>query len=815
MAKIAASPKRMFRPESKPASAAADADFSFRLYAARLAARLWCSLLLLGMFHQWLEPLRIMGSPEGKIYYGLLLVLTAGLLAAGSIGFPSGMTAVLALAALCQSMVYLFGDGRGWLWLLDFGPALVKDISAWAQTGSMDGISQASRVLVLLTGWILLILSVQLLALNRHTVLLFLSISTVYLYAFELTSEIDMFWAIVRAFGFGLLLQFSVVFFRHSAAGTPAGIGLELLTGNEAGRSVRRGVWKPGIILGLAALLILSGVTASAAAALLLPVKPSEAFSLRQAFSSLEAWADSHRTDGIPAAVTGYEGSDKELGRPLELRKEVYFTAVSPVRTYWRGQTLSYYDGRGWSDPEDAAAAGQEAASAQEEEKEQAPAGSIVQKITFAEPQHGTVPLFSGGVLRQVEKVEFQPAPTDEPEPPAYTLLKDQSTEAAYIKMALSGSGIYGYQIESEVTPDAVREQAQTEPQAGLAASPDPSEVRYLDLQLPADLPDSVRELARSITAGTSSRYAAAEAVENYLLANYSYSLESTVPAEGHDFVEDFLFRQRTGYCDHFSTAMVVLLRSQGIPARWVKGFAPGEPSGSDQYTVRYSDAHAWVEVYFPKDGWVPFDPTPGFGGAASLETSKAAGSLQNGNEQAGQLDGMLLGLPWDQTIRQAVSIFTAGIVKLAQLDRQLPKGAAAAGATATLLLGLTIAAVWMAGARRARYRNHEQNHEQTGKPASLQGAVSAHGKHFPGKPELLRAADKAWAGLHRRHGRLAEGATVREYAEALSLKLDAEGRAEMETFLTVWEPLYYGGKLPDRQTTKSFLSTCRKWATL
>ena len=86
--------------------------------------------------------------------------------------------------------------------------------------------------------------------------------------------------------------------------------------------------------------------------------------------------------------------------------------------------------------------------------------------------------------------------------------------------------------------------------------------------------------------------------------------------ASGPDPLADFLFNVRAGHCEYFSTAMVVMLRTQGIAARVVNGFLPGEYNeAAGAYTVRQSDAHSWVEVYFPEtNSWVTFDPTPAAG---------------------------------------------------------------------------------------------------------------------------------------------------------------------------------------------------------
>lgn len=90
------------------------------------------------------------------------------------------------------------------------------------------------------------------------------------------------------------------------------------------------------------------------------------------------------------------------------------------------------------------------------------------------------------------------------------------------------------------------------------------------------------------------------------------------VPELDEDYVDQFLFETKKGYCDNFSTSMVVLLRSVGIPARWVKGYTPGQfvettSEGLEVYEVTSNNAHSWVEVYFSGIGWVPFEPTIGF----------------------------------------------------------------------------------------------------------------------------------------------------------------------------------------------------------
>ena len=140
---------------------------------------------------------------------------------------------------------------------------------------------------------------------------------------------------------------------------------------------------------------------------------------------------------------------------------------------------------------------------------------------------------------------------------------------------------------------------------------------RYL--QLPENLPTRVRDLATSITEGNSSLYDKAISIQRYYRQNgFSYNQNfSAIPEGDTDYVDQFLFDTKVGYCDNFSTSMVVLLRSEGIPARWVKGFAPGEVvdqiDGVPVFEVTNNNAHSWVEAYFPNVGWMTFEPTIGF----------------------------------------------------------------------------------------------------------------------------------------------------------------------------------------------------------
>jgi len=129
---------------------------------------------------------------------------------------------------------------------------------------------------------------------------------------------------------------------------------------------------------------------------------------------------------------------------------------------------------------------------------------------------------------------------------------------------------------------------------------------------LPETLPDRVVELAAQITAEYDNDYDKVQAIEDYFQEGFAYNLQvEDVPAD-RDFVDWFLFGSQEGYCTYYATSMTTLVRSIGLPARYIEGFVtPAGPEPGSRYPVLNSNAHAWVEVYFEGLGWIPFEPTP------------------------------------------------------------------------------------------------------------------------------------------------------------------------------------------------------------
>ncbi len=277
--------------------------------------------------------------------------------------------------------------------------------------------------------------------------------------------------------------------------------------------------------------------------------------------------------------------------------------------------------------------------------------------------------------------------------------------------------------------------------------------VRRRYLQLPEVSP-RVGALARQIVRPASSPYEMAVAVEQHLRQNYRYSLDvGTAPAVNP--VEDFLFTRRTGYCDHYATAMVVLLRTLGVPSRLATGFAQGEWNDvGNYYTVRQRDAHAWVDVYVPDSGWVTFDPTPNIPSALPHPVMFGIGKV---------LDSVRL--KWDRFVirysfRDQVAMAhglrdqgeaartraTTGIAALLRWGTQMRSAITQAGRNhGWLILGGVVALCGLAGlvfARRFRHGHWWRRHRGGGPSTEQAAAFKIYGRmlKFLGSRGLQKA---------------------------------------------------------------------------
>jgi len=288
-----------------------------------------------------------------------------------------------------------------------------------------------------------------------------------------------------------------------------------------------------------------------------------------------------------------YYGFDTQLDLRYRggLSSAVVMYVNSPAWSYWRSHAYDYYDGHAWSQSvkeQTIIARRGRVGSFEIPVDEQALGGEIVQSFYLVRDQ----PNLIFAAYRPTEVfIESREIAVD-------------AEDGLRVGAPLEAGTVYT--IISR-RPDFTPEQLRAAP----TNYPLPITSRYL--QLPEDISPRVRDLAHQLTANAPTPYDKASVLRDYLLT-IPYDLYPPPQPIGSETVDNFLFVDKRGVCEQYATAHVVMLRALGIPARLVAGYNAGEYNAlSGYYTVRASDGHAWVEVYFPGYGWVPFDPTPGF----------------------------------------------------------------------------------------------------------------------------------------------------------------------------------------------------------
>ncbi|MEA3376479.1 MAG: transglutaminaseTgpA domain-containing protein [Chloroflexota bacterium] len=286
-------------------------------------------------------------------------------------------------------------------------------------------------------------------------------------------------------------------------------------------------------------------------------------------------------------------GSTLSLGGPSTLEDIVVLDIVAPdtTRYYWRTSVYAIYDGREWRLPPG-------------ETTPLPPDEQVGSNIDVASRQEVTQTITNYLSGRQLLAGASQPVAFDR-EIRALVPTPEESLLEIYRASSVSPlSAGESYTVTSRVIDaDATALRR--------AGSDYPDRITRLYLQLPGSLPQRVRTLAAEITAPGDTPYNKARLLESYLRSNITYDLTPPDFPGGWDYVDFLLFDSRRGYCDGYASAMVVMARSVGIPARLATGYGQGEyNSERGMFRVRENNAHSWPEIYFPGYGWVEFEPT-------------------------------------------------------------------------------------------------------------------------------------------------------------------------------------------------------------
>ncbi|MBN1583425.1 MAG: transglutaminase domain-containing protein, partial [Anaerolineae bacterium] len=272
----------------------------------------------------------------------------------------------------------------------------------------------------------------------------------------------------------------------------------------------------------------------------------------------------------------------------------------------WRGTTYARFDGTRWFNGPDLVV-------------DVAPYEPVMPSFVFTPTrpleQHYLIHLPHGTTLYAVGEPQFVDQAVQSRQRNSADLIALQGASSDYV-------------VFSQV-PVASEEQLNAAPET------DPEQIAETYLPLPANVPERVLRLANQVIQGTATAYDKARAIEAYL-RHFPYDLQIPSPPAGRDAVDYFLFELQRGYCDYYASSFVVLARAAGLPSRLAVGYAMGSYAPENGcYTVTELDAHSWPEVYFPKHGWIPFEPTASLsrferpvGSGVPLEQAPEAGVM-------------------------------------------------------------------------------------------------------------------------------------------------------------------------------------------
>lgn len=319
--------------------------------------------------------------------------------------------------------------------------------------------------------------------------------------------------------------------------------------------------------------------------------------------------------------TVGYSEDDTELGGAVKKDNATVFKARTDNGHYWRVESKRIYTGVGW-------------ANEKSTELQQFSSGDNF-PIQLSEETAGEAKTAEISFEASSEYVPY-PYGTQAINSAVDTFNANLTTE----KITPTNT-IKNYTIELKTPVYNI----ETMQKADFSTLPDSFVSKYT--QTPSELPKRVATLANKITKDADSIYDKTKAIESYLSASgeFTYSTDDAKETpNGADYVDQFLFETKIGYCDNFSTSMVVMLRTLGIPTRWAKGYTPGEGEKDAKgdkatYTITNNNAHSWPEVFFPGTGWVPFEPTATFSNPENFQepTTETANKPDTPNESSSE----------------------------------------------------------------------------------------------------------------------------------------------------------------------------------
>ncbi|MBC2209413.1 transglutaminase-like domain-containing protein [Listeria seeligeri] len=490
--------------------------------------------------------------------------------------------------------IYYAKDGIfSGLWFSSFFQITFSGFSDMVQFHSSDISMDFILIVFLIALWLLsYITTYSILRKQRIMSVLILTVS--YLAVINTFTDYNSSWAIVRTVLEGFLLL-------HLA------LTSRIATPNRLNRNSlkRNGIIYHAFILFLLAVFVCSSVMLPKKA----PIWPDPVPVIRDAL-------------GINTTRTvGYSEDDTELGGAVKKDNATVFKARTDNGHYWRVESKRIYTGVGW-------------ANEKSTELQQFSSGDNF-PIQLSEETTGEA---------KTAEISFEASSEYAPYPygtQAINSAVDTFNANLTTEKITPTDTIKNYTIELKTPVYNI----ETMQKADFSTLPDSFVSKYT--QTPNELPKRVATLANKITKDADSIYDKTKAIESYLSASgeFTYSTDDAKETpNGTDYVDQFLFETKIGYCDNFSTSMVIMLRTLGIPTRWAKGYTPGEGEKDAKgdkatYTITNNNAHSWPEVFFPGTGWVPFEPTATFSNPENFQepTTETANKPDTPNESSSE----------------------------------------------------------------------------------------------------------------------------------------------------------------------------------
>ncbi|MEX1030275.1 MAG: transglutaminase-like domain-containing protein [Paenibacillaceae bacterium] len=620
--------------------------------------RLLSGSLLVVLITEWLRPLTELSNWTDVYAIEPILITIIGVLAVDVLRITPVWTWIVKLLIILSSVAAMFhGTNLFHLdWWVNFTILIMQDFLR-ILTGQWDAVSAEGRTLLFIGAWATVVCWLYVVILYQRIALYVTMLTIVYLLVLQLWMGLDTIKGVVLVVIVGLSLH---------------GLSVLPVLENKFGLSNKSPGWPMSWVISSILLVCITvgcGFIVSVGqdrAALKLPhMKPLNWKSI-EAFSpfSLQSFPGYSNEHAEIEQKSGYSMDDTKLGGTVKSDDSIAFLAnTEQPQAYWRGESKAVYDGKGWSNLtndlfgyEIGAELPDVLTDLNSNSSRQNKSSFVQEVFPFPDYPHDdrSTILLSGGAIQRVDGVAFKEGASS-----SAGLITLDRIEGKYMLLESGSSTLTTYRLQSSVpitSEDAEKRSASEEPI--------PAVISAAYVQLPEQLPERINQLTHYITDEFNSTWEKANAIDQFLGEHYRYTLTPKLSAKEGDFVDQFLFEQKEGYCDYFSTAMTVMLRTIGIPARWVKGFTPGEIIDVEEngflqesslrlrssqivtfpVMVRNRNAHSWVEVYISGVGWTAFDPTPQSLVAESQGTGAEVASSSDEEEGSHLLHKFIVG---------------------------------------------------------------------------------------------------------------------------------------------------------------------------